>query len=292
MSGAYAQNIAEVYPLGPCQVLFNSNDLGHTDESGAKLTLKLTAVEMMVAKYGKAAVGVAMNGQSAEVEFTLSQTDMTILSSAIPGATIVTNGSNLSKLAFGQYAATLLTPQLLVLKPFVTPAGAPTANWTMLAVPVGDFTPTYEGAKWTGYKCKFMGIINEAGAANGFLMGQFGDSTITADTGEVTVSSVVPTNAGSSITGNTIVWTFNKPLQGNTINSTSVNVLEDSSSVYTVVTGTLALVNNGSSTTLTFTAGTNWTASKTYIALLSPSILGQNQESLEAGAGYSSYFTT
>lgn len=292
-----SENIAEVIPLGPASLTYNSVNMGHTDETGLKLTLKGTMVAAMVAKYGKANVGMFLNGQQAELDGVMMQSDMTLLSSAFPGATIVTNGSGKSKLTFGIGAGTQITPYTLVVTPYNGPTAygsvTPTINWTMQAVPIGDFSPVYEGGKVAGYKVKFSGIIDEAGAASGAWMGQFGDSTITANVSAPTVSGVVPAQAATGVaTSANVVWTLSAAMNGNTINTNTVSLVKDPAGTPVDVPGSVVLVNNGSSTTITFTPTSALTVSKTYVAILGAGITDQTGLPISGGVGYSSRFAT
>ena len=287
-SGSYAKSIAEVFPLGPCTVAVNGNDLGHTDESGVKLTLKATIVQTMVSAYGKVATNGFLNGQQAEADFVIMQTDMTILAAAFPGATPVTNAGGSSKLTFGLYAATKIPTVTLTLTPLQTLS--PISNFTMIAYPAGDFEPVYEGGKWAGYKCKFVGVVNESGASNGSFVGQFGDSTITADATAPSVSGVVPANAATGVaTSATVIATITKALQGSTVNTSTVTLVQDPTGTPVEVVGSVALVNNGASTTVTFTPTSALTASKSYVFVMSPNILGQNSVALTS---FLSHFAT
>ena len=292
-----SENIAEVIPLGPASLTFNGVNLGHTDESGLKLTLKGTLVKAQVAKYGKADVGVFLNGQQAEVDGVMMQSDMTLLAAAFPGATKVTNGGGASKLTFGVGAGTLLTPYTLVVAPYQGPTAygsvTPTINWTMQAVPVGDFDPVYEGGKVAGYKVKFSGVINEAGASSGSWVGQFGDSTITANITAPTVSGVVPAQAATGVaTSSNVVWTLSANMNAATVNTNTVSLIKDPAGTPSDVPGTVVLANNGSSTTITFTPTSALTAGKTYVANLAPSVADQTGLVISGGAGYSSRFAT
>ena len=290
-----AENIAEVIPLGPAKVTFNSISLGHTDESGVKLTLKATIVKAQVAKYGKSDVGVFLNGQQAEVDFVIMQSDMTILQLAVPGATIVTNSGGNSKLTFGLTAGFQLVPQTLSITPYLGPTsyGSVTPNiaWTMQAVPMGDFDPVYEGGKVAGYKVKFSGVINESGAASGSWMGSFGDPTITADAVAPTVSGVVPANAATGVaTSANVVATLSKAMNGNTVNTETVLLIEDPTGTPLEIAGSVVLVNNGSSTTITFTPTSALASSKAHTFIITTNALGQN--GLPITGGFLSHFAT
>ena len=293
MSGNYAQNITEEFPLGPCKVLFNANNMGHTDES-TKMTMKATVVEAMAAKYGKSGVAYFLNGQEVEVDFVLLQNDMQILSTAVPGATLVTNSSGASKLTFGAVAGQIIPSATLTLVPENGTSNPATLNvsWTMQAAPVGDFELVYDGGKIAGVKCKYKSVINEAGAVAGAYLGTFGDSTIVGSAVELT-ATVVPAEAATGVTGKTVTWTFSASLNGNTVNAQTFQVIENPASSPVAVPGTVVLTNAGAATTVvwTRTAG-NFTASQYWVALASPTVADQNGNLLENGVGLSTYFQT
>ena len=295
MSGAFSQNIVEEFPLGPCYVTFNGNNLGHTDES-TKMTLTAEVVKAMAAKFGKTAVGAYLNGQQAEVDLVLMQNDMTILAAAFPGATQVTNGGGASKITFGKIAGRVITSGTLVLVPENGTNNPASLNvgWTMQAAPIGNFEAIYDGGKIAGFKCKFLGIINESGASDGSYTGTFGDQTITGSSSHPTVSGVVPANAATGVAlGSNIVATISAALYGPSVNTQTVTLVQDPLGTPVQITGTVALANNGASTTITFTPTSNLTVSKSYVFALSPLITDQNFNTLGAGgAGFGSHFAT
>src|SRR5665213_32792 len=304
MSGAFAQNINEEFPLGPCKVIFNSNNLGHTDES-TKVSVKATIVQALAAKYGKSGVGYFLNGQEAEVDCVLMQNDMTILAAAFPFTTQVTSAAGASKITLGVIAGQAIPSYTLTLIPEngITNIPGINVNWTMLAAPVGDFEPVYDGGKIAGYKVKFKSVINEAGAVSGAYLGTFGDTTISGTVAELT-ATVVPTEAASGVTGKTITWTFSQSLTPNTVysgitipgqsgTSNTITVIENAATAPVNVPGTVVLTNAIASTTVvwTRTAG-NFTASQTWCAIASGAITDINGNALELGVGLTTYFQT
>jgi Bacterial Ig-like domain len=289
----YAQNVAQVYPLGPCQITAAGNDLGHTDESGVKVTVKAAAVEAMVAKYGKAAVSFWANGLELELDFTLMQTDMDILKSAFPLMTLVTGAGGIQKLTAGQYSGTNIPSVAVVLTPFV--AGLIGTSLSCLAVPIGDFSPVYEGAKWAGYKCKFKAIINESGAANGALSFAFGNLSASGSATPPSVSSVVPANGASGVSAaTTVVATMSENIDGTTVTVSRVELIEDPAGTPALIPGSIALVNAGAATTITFTPTSSLPTGKTYSFVMSGAIKDQNGNGLMTVgvAGFASNFAT
>lgn len=267
------QDISKVFTFGPAQVLVNSVDVGHTDDAGFKVVFKNNWVKAMAGKYGKTPVGVWSNGQTAQVEFNLIQTIFGDLTNVLPLATKVTNASNNSKLTFGQFAGVKLTAVALQLLPFIA-GNTPLFNMlSSTAVPVGDFDLLYTGDKYQIWHCVFDLLINEAGGTNGNFLLQFGDNTIIANPTTPTVSSVVPAdNATAVATSTPVTWTLSASLDGNTVNSKTVHLLQVGTLAnlenVTDVAGSIVLTNNGASTTIVFTPTVALTAGKTYIAIL------------------------
>lgn len=295
MSGSFAQNIVEEFPLGPCKVLLAGNNLGHTDES-TKLTIKGTVFEALAAKYGKASVGEFLNGQQAEVDAVLMQNDMTILAVAFPGATQVTDGSGNSKITFGKTAGqkiAISTLQLIPENGTNNPASLD-VTWTMQVSPVGDFEAVYDGGKIAGYKVKFKGIINEAGASDGSWVGTFGDTTITGSSTHPTVTAVSPVNGATGVsTSAAVVATVSQALYGPSVSTATVTLVEDPLGTPVEIAGTVALVNNGASTTVTFTPTSALVGSKSYVFSMSPLVTNQNFIALgSSGQGFASHFAT
>lgn len=90
-----------------------------------------------------------------------------------------------------------------------------------------------------------------------------------ADSTAPTVSCVPTDGAtGVSVSAN-IVWTASEALDPNQVNTANVLVF---TATGTPVTGTVALVNNGSSTTITFNPTGDLSASTAYIAMLTTNI--------------------
>lgn len=267
-------NIDQVVNLGGAQVLIGAVDVGHTDDTGVKVTVKNAIVEAKAGKYGDAPVGKWINGQRAEVEFNLIQTsgNFSALASAIPGATVVTNGAGDKKLTFGKVAGTKLIPVTLRLKPY--PAGlTPGLDFVAAkAVAIGDFELMYTGNQIQVWKCKFELTIDEAGGADGSFLFTFGDPTISADLTAPTVTTVVPADAAVAVSVATLItWTLSENLDGNTVVPANVKIFKDPTGVGPTglqVAGTAVLTNAGAGTTIVFTPTAPLAALTKYLAVL------------------------
>lgn len=281
------QNLAQVFPLGPGAISFNGVDLGHIDAAGLTATRKVKLIPVKVGLYGDSeAAAPFYDGEAITLEGVLLQTNFTILGNAFPLANTITNGTN-SRLAFGNIAGTQLAAAALIVQS-QTPGNDPAEQYNFTAYPAGDFAAVYTGGKITGYKIKFNAIVN-AGAAVGSLMGSFGDPSITADAVAPTCSNVVPADAATGVAeSTTVVWTFSKALNGATVNTKTVMVLKGATGQGAAVAGTVALANNGASTTITFSP-TSALSTGIYYAVIAPgAVVGQNNV---AFAGTESEFT-
>ncbi len=265
--------VSEVQLIGPAAVSIASVDMGHTDEEGAKVALTNEIVEAMAGKYGQTPVKKWLNGQRVEVEFNLIQTNFTNLASVLPGATKVTSGAD-SKLTFGKNAGTPLTGVALKLTSHIT-AQTPAYDFTIAqAVPIGDFELVYSGEGFNKWACKFEGLIDEGGGADGSWLATFGDTSISADAVAPTATVVPADDAAAVAVGTAVVWTVSENLNGNTVDAFSVYLLEDAETAGAgaKVAGTVVLVNNGASTTITFTPDSDLTAATPFVAVLTDAI--------------------
>lgn len=284
-----AETISEIQLFGAASVSIGGSNVGHTDEAGVKLALANNIVEALAGKYGQSPVKKWLNGQRAEIEFTLVQTNLADLEKVLPGATRV-SGSGKEKLTFGKISGTPLTAVQLI---FTSVQAAQTPKYDLTvpsAVPVGDFELTYSGEAHNKWTCKFEVLINEAGGSDGNYMFSFGDASATADTTPPTVSQVVPNDNASGVSVSTdVTWTISEDLDGNTVNNNSVKLIKDPLAGGTDVPGTVTLTNAGASTQIKFDPTSNLDAATQYYAVLLPTIKDKNGNAL---AFYDSDFQT
>lgn len=265
-----SEDVSQIVNLGGCRLTVNGVILGHTSEEGTKVALSSEIVRAFVSKFGKTPVRHFLNGQNVSAEFMLSQSEFDALAEVLPGATIVTDSGGDSKLTFGKTAGSELEKVTVVLSPFLD-GNTPLFDFSMYAVPVGDFEVVYTGAKEQQWKCKFEGVINEAGGTDGNWLATFGDASITQDTSAPT-ATVVPADAATGISAAAdVVWTVSEELDGNTVDTEHVLLFRDPTGQGMTglqVAGTATLVNNGASTTITFNPTASLTAGAKYIAVL------------------------
>lgn len=284
------ESITTVVDLGAAAISVGGVGLGHTDEKGVKVSVKHTLVTAKAGKFGETPVKKFINGQMVEVEFSMIQTDLSLLLSALPGASLV-SGSGLKRLTFGKIAGSALTGVNLTLTPYLS-ANAPAFNLNIPnAVPIGEFEITYDGSTDQKFKCKFEGMINE-GATDGNYLFNFGDPAATADAVASVVLTVVPADAAVGVgVGSTVVWTFDKKIDPNTISSSNVLLFKDPTGVGPTglgVAGTITL--DATQLILTFTPSSPLSAATEYNACLNR--VKDINGNLVASGLYASNFTT
>lgn len=286
------EDVSAIVDLGGCRLTVDGVILGHTMEEGTKVSLTSEIVKAMVAKFGKAIVRHFLNGQSATVEFVLAQTEFASLAKVLPGATLVTDTGGDQKVTFGKTAGTPLTAVTVVLAPFLD-ANTPLYDFSMRGAPVGDWEAVYDGSKVQGWKCKFEGVINESGGAEGSFLATFGDASITADATAPT-ATVVPADAADPVAvGANVVWTLSQEVDGNLIDGEHVMLMQDPTGEAATgleVAGVITYNNNGALTTITFNPTGNLTAATKYIAILRN--IRNKAGVLLADGLYASEFTT
>ena len=265
-------DIQQIQLFGAAQINVSGVNIGHVDEEGVKAPLTNTIIEALAGKFGQSPVRKWLNGQRLMVEFNLIQTEFVNLENILPGATRVSDGGN-DKLTFGQIGGTEIPGVPLILTP-VIPGQTPLFNLTLAnAAPIGDFDLLYSGGAYQKWACKFEGLIDEAGGAQGNFLAQFGDASITQDVVAPTVSSVVPADSAAGVAvGTTVVWTLSEDLDLNTVNGDSVHLIEDPTGAASEVAGTVVGVNAGAGTTITFTPAGDLSAATKFLAMLEGSI--------------------
>ena len=288
-----SENVGTVITLGAVSMSYNGVELGHTDKD-TKVAFKQKLEKTKTGKWGDTTTNIFRAGLEVMVEATLLQTDLVNIQGSATGtpypffSTITGNGG--TKLGFGEIAGNQMPKETLTLTPFLSGANQNTNYILTLtqAAPVGDPELLYSGEGQQKWKVKFEGCIDE-GQVAGLNIGSFGLPAATSTTTPPT-TSVVP-NAGASgvLHSATVVWTVSEALNGNTVNTNTVQLWKVGSSVMTLVAGSVVLVNNGASTTITFTPTGTLSGSTVYWASLTNQILDQYGNALVAE---SSDFTT
>ena len=275
-------DVTQIVNLGACQLQASTNnfstyvDLGDTDEAGAKLSVKTSVIEAKVARFGDTPVAGWINGQIAEIDVTLTQTQYTILGQIIPGATINTSSGGLSNMTLGVAAGTKLSAFSLKMKPLLSGLSPLYDVTAVNVITVGAFEVTLSGKKEQVWKVKLAVLVNQ-NALNGANLLTIGDTTIT-QAAAVTVTSTTPANKATGVADNgTVVWAFSGNINSNSVSTTgnqpTVGVFEDpgqsSSITGNKVAGTAVVSGTGASTIITFTPTSSFGATVKYYAYLS-----------------------
>lgn len=296
-----SENVGSVVTLGAVSMAFNSVELGHTSKN-TKVIFKQDLHKTVTGKYGKVTTNVFRGGLEVMVEAELLQTDLVNIQGSATGSPYpffktITGGSG-TKLGFGEIAGTQTGKQALTLTPFLTDASQNTNYILTLtqAAAIGDPELAFNGEGQQVWKVKFEGCIDE-GQVAGLMIGSFGKPAATQASSAPTVSSVVPTAGATGVShSTTVVWTMSEALNGNTVGSNPAAGQVNTVQLYAVstnnlvpVAGATVLVNNGASTTITFTPTSTLSGSTVYWAVLTSGILDQYGNALVATA---SDFTT
>lgn len=263
----------KIVMMGPCNVVVAGVNVGHTGASGAKVAGSTTFVEAMVGQYGQSVVDVFENGQRFEVEFSLAQTEFATLAACLPGATQFVDGAD-RKLGFGKTAGQKVTAVTFKLTA-LNAANTPLYDFTAMAVPIGDFEIPYSGEATNEWTCKFLCVVDET-AAEGRWLAEVGDVSITADVAAPTMSAILPLDDEAAASrATTIVATFSENLDPTTVHADSFFVLEDplgAGETVKVAGAAPVLVNNGASTTITFTPGSTLSALTAFAVVITGAI--------------------
>ena len=259
-------NQTQVLSLGTAAIVLGTTDLGLVAKD-IKLTLKNAKVDLMAAYTGKAPVAQYTSTPTAEIDFTLVQTDFGVLSVAFPQTNLVSNASG-SAVTFGNFSGERLTAMALS----IIPRTGPFANYSLKVsqvIPIGSPVPTWDPSAGQVWAVKLEVIANPT-ALDGNVLGiTFGNTTITQQGGFVpTVFSPANGTSGYSLTG-TYAVTFSNPVNQNTVVPTTFLLTTGTSAGTTAVSGTISFP---SSSGILFTPANAYATGVTYNALISSTI--------------------
>lgn len=145
--------------LGPCIVTFDGTDLGLT-KGGVEVSITTNKYEVMVDQFGSTAINDIITGRTGMVTVPMAETDLSKLLKVIPGAVLVTDGTEPTKkkLEIPTAVGTSLieSAKLLNLHP---KANAPTNKaddvTVPLASPAGDITFSFQVENERVYAIEF-----------------------------------------------------------------------------------------------------------------------------------------
>ena len=167
--------------LGACNVSFDGVDLGFT-KGGVEVEASTTTHKTTVDQYGDAEVNEYITARTVMVKVPLAETDLERLASIIPGAVLVTDGTDATKKRIDVPAATgtslLALAKKLVCHPQANAATNKNDDFIVpLAAAKGDISFVYRHNEERVYMIEFVGYPDHE---QGGLLYQVGDDTAEA----------------------------------------------------------------------------------------------------------------
>lgn len=178
--------------MGVCNVTFNGTDLGYT-KGGVKCSYGSESTEITVDQ-ADAPVGEVMTKQTFEVKVPMAETNLTVLATLLPGATLLTDGTKKRMVMSGAAGADLLTNSKVLI---VTPVTGVVNDGLYIphAIPLPKIEFGYEKDNIRVYEVTFKALKGD----NGFV--SFGDSTVCGATSCSPVSGAAAGGTVVTITG-------------------------------------------------------------------------------------------
>ena len=164
--------------LGACTVTWDSTDLGYT-KGGAEVELSTSKKAVTVDQFGESVVNEYITGRMIKVRFSLAEHDLAKLVNVIPGATLVTDGTDSSKKKITVTSSTGLSLRDIARKLVLHPKDLDHKNEDFvapLAAPDGNITFSYQHSEERVFSVEFTGYPD---ATTGELY-TLGDDTATA----------------------------------------------------------------------------------------------------------------
>ena len=166
--------------LGPCSITWDGTDLGFT-KGGVEIEVSTSKKKVTVDQFGDTEVNEYITGRTVMVRVPLAETDLTTLASVLPGATLITDGTDPLKLKIevpsgtGTSLRALAAP--LVLHPYGQAASYTTEDVTVpLAAPSGDLSFAFQSNDERVYSVEFVGYVDNTTG----LLFVLGDETAAA----------------------------------------------------------------------------------------------------------------
>lgn len=156
-----ATNTPENVKLGPCNVTWDGSSLGYT-KGGVDVSITTSKRKVTVDQLGESEINEYITGRSVTVRCPLAETDLTMLASVIPGATLITDATVSSKkkivVPTGVGMSLRDTAAKLVLHPTHLPAGSKNDDFVvLLAAPSGDIEFAFKHDEERIYMVEFVG---------------------------------------------------------------------------------------------------------------------------------------
>ena len=143
---------ATLKDLGPCQITFDSVDLGKT-MGGVTFRDSVVEVKVLEDQAGSTPVDTILTGRTIEVEVPMSRSTLAQLAKVIPGAS---NGGSYVLVKNQAGIARAANAALLVLQPLVDGVASGDALTIFLASPSTDIELTFDNENQRVYKVKFI----------------------------------------------------------------------------------------------------------------------------------------
>jgi hypothetical protein len=153
--------------LGPCQVLYNSVNLGKTF-GGVKFRDEVKSKDILTDQDGETPVDGVLTGRLVEAQIPLTQTSLAILGDVIPGA--VDGAANL-KVSNVVGGAMYANAKKLVLKPLVDQTPGAEATWLTVhkAYPISKVEIGYDNSGQRVFNVTFKAFPDQTSGQVGEL---------------------------------------------------------------------------------------------------------------------------
>lgn len=155
VSSTQVQNVK----LGSCNVSYGGTDLGLT-KGGVQVQISTQSKSITVDQFGQTVMNEYIMGRTGSVKVPMAESDLAKLQAVIPGATLVTDGTDSTKKVLhipnGVGISLIATAKPLVLHPTANAAGDKSEDVTApLAAPTGNITFDFQAENERVYQVEF-----------------------------------------------------------------------------------------------------------------------------------------
>lgn len=277
-------NVGTLLP-GAAIILLDGVDIGSYIPEGLVAKMKTKNTEALDVIYGDLLPADAwQESQGMDISAKCQYLDFTKLSKMIPGLTLVSGTTY--KVTMGKTAGAKITGMSLSVTPrnaALTGIATLTVGRVYISSTEQDFV--YGSGKQQFWPVTFKAMADTAAGSDGSWIGSWGDPAASADLVAPTCSAVLPVDGASGVAkAGPIVWTMSKDLNKDTVTAAGVIVamIDPTGTVCTDVPGSVAVVNAGAATTITFTPTSPMTGSNLHVAMLLPTIKDTKGNALAA----------
>lgn len=162
-----ANSNTENVKLGVCRVTFGGEDLGFT-KGGVEVSVETNTHEVTVDQMGETPINEYITSRSCKVTVPLAETTLENLVKIMPGATLITDSSEVTKkyvqVPTGVGSSLLKVAQELVLHPIANAAEDKSDDFTIpRAATAGAMSYSYKLDDERIYSCEFKAYADEKG---------------------------------------------------------------------------------------------------------------------------------